>query len=468
MLVTQTTGYLWLLDFGVRESVIKYVAEFNEKKDFSFLNEILGSAIRIYSIICVACIIFSAILSLVFPYLFNVVKENAITAQLVVIVTGIDIAQAFFFNIFTGIVMGFQRYDIFSKINIGFSVVRAIITIIFLSHGYGIVALSIIQLSFNLLTNIIIYHSSRKLLPIKIFALKKIDKSTKAKRLILNYSFFVLLNNLSLQAIFYSSNIIIAAFLPISYVTFYAISSNLIEYLKKLIFTGTQVFAPLTSQLDAKNDPETIAKLLINGSKYSLLLCLPVSIVYILLGNQFISLWMGAEYSEISGTILSILSISIIFSAPHYTMQGILFGLNKHNVLAYVRTIESTINIALSIFLVKKYGVIGVALGAAIPHLATVILVLPALTANIVKLKLVRLLKQAYISPILSAIPFTIAICLTKNFFTPISLLSFFCEIATLMIIYLFSIAIISLNHDQRSFIREKAFASLIPIFRRN
>ena len=130
-LVTQVTGYLWLLDFGVRESVIKYVAEYHERGDYTNLGKVINASLRMYSFICVICIAVSVSLALFLPKIINIPQDAVRVAQLVLIIVGIDIAQAFVFNVFTGILMGLQRYDIFSKISVGSSIVRGILTYIY-------------------------------------------------------------------------------------------------------------------------------------------------------------------------------------------------------------------------------------------------------------------------------------------------------------------------------------------------
>lgn len=456
VLITQTTGYLWLLDFGVRESVIKYVAEYSEKKEFQSLNNILASSIRIYSIVCIVCVLTSCALSILFPYLFKISPNSILVARLVVIITGIDIAQAFFFNVFTGILMGLQRYDIFSKVNIGFSLVRAFLTVLFLNNGHGIVALAVIQLTMNFGTNLIVFVIAKKSLPIKLRMTRHLSEGRTTRKMILSYSLFVLINNLCVQAIFYSSNIIIAVFMPIANVTFFAIAGNLIEYMKKLIFTGTQVFAPLTSQLDAKQDPDTISNLLIIGTKFTLFLGLPVASVYIILGGHFIKLWMGHEYSEISGMILSILAATTIFSIPHYTVQGILLGLNRHNILAYCRIVEAICNVFLSILLINKFGLIGVAVGSAIPHLIMVIIVLPLIITRITHIKIFEYFKKSYTYPFISIIPFATLCYFTKDIIVPKTLLAFFAKVLVLVIIYICSVWAVGINKEEKAYLNNK------------
>jgi O-antigen/teichoic acid export membrane protein len=461
-LVTQVTGYLWLLDFGVRDSVVKYVAEYHAKENRDMLAQIISASLKMYSLLCLGCVVFSGVFAFFLPHIFHIAQDAVPTAQVVMIIAGLDIAQAFVFNVFVGTLMGIQRYDVFSKISIMASLIRTTLFVVFLSHGHGLVAIILIQFLTNSCSNLIIFYVSRRLLPVKLdFRTSYRGKGTY--RMILNYGFFVFLNIIGMQAIFYSTSFIIAIFLPISSVTFYVIAANLVDYMKKIILSGTQVLGPLTSELDAKDEFSKISAVLIHGTKYSLLFGLPIAVVYFFLGSEFIGLWMGLEYATVSGNILAVLAAMTLFSLPHYTVQGILLGLNKHQVLAYIRIIEAIANISLSIILIKHYGIMGAVLGIAVSHLIVVVFVLPAIGAKTVKIKLWNYIGSSYKGPLISTVPFALACYFVRFVYTPHSLLAFFAEVTILLPIYCIGIWIITLTEKERMFCRNK-FLSIIPV----
>jgi O-antigen/teichoic acid export membrane protein len=448
-LVSQVTGYLWLLDFGVRDSVIKYVAEFHEKKDTRMLNHVINASLKLYFNICLACIALSIGSAAIFPVIFTRAQEAIPIVRILVIITGLDIAQTFIFNVFVGILMGMQRYDVFSRISIILSITRGFLIILFLNEGYGVIAICLVQFLSNLCMNAVVYVSSRRLLSYSL-NFRKYGRERAIYRMLANYSFFVFLNCIALQIFSFSSNFIIAIFLPVSSVTFFAIAANLVEYMRKVIWAGTQAISPLTSQLDAKDDPSRISALLSNGSRFSLLFGLPVGAVYLLMGKQFIGLWMGREYAAISGNVLAVLTIMTLFSLPSYTISGILLGLNMHKLTAYCRMIEALANIVLSVFLTKYMGVVGTAIGIAIPNLIIVGLVLPMLAIKVLKIRLSDYLRSSYYGPIICVLPFALACFLTGILFTPKTLLTFFLMALLLSPIYIVSAWFFAISAEER------------------
>ncbi len=187
----------------------------------------------------------------------------------------------------------------------------------------------------------------------------------------------------SQKTIFYTDAILIGVFLSASSVTFYAIAGNLIEYLRKIILQATNVLNPIASELDALNDHRQMVQLILEGGKYSMLVALPVCTIYFTAGSHFIDLWMGTEYAEMSGNILAIITLSVLITIPHMTFRSILFGVSKHHIISNLRILEAASNLLLSVILIYPYGIIGVALGTAIPHVLFMGIILVSANLNL-------------------------------------------------------------------------------------
>jgi O-antigen/teichoic acid export membrane protein len=450
VIMMQLTGYLYLLDFGVRESVIRYVSKYNAEDDAQKIDCVINSALILYSIICFLCIVTAAVIAYIFPFVFKVAQQDIHLARIVVLITGINLGQFFVFNVFTGVLMGLQRYDIFNKVSICFALVRVALIVYFLNRGYGIIALATIQLGINVVINLINFALSRRILKFH-FAIRYYikDRSTIIKQLV-NYSFFVLLINICQKIIFYTDALVIGYFLPAAAITYYAIAGNLIEYLRRFVITMASVLNPLISELESRQDPENIIKVLIQGTKFSLLIGTPICAVYYTMGKNFIQLWMGAEYALPAASVLSILAVTHLFSLPHYTVSSVLYGLSRHKIIAYSKMFEAVANILLSIVLVKSYGIVGVAYGTAIPHLISVLFVFPVMITRMMDLSLKKYLLSSYTGPLISAVPF-IYMCFFLGKHHPTNnLFYFFGQILLILPIYIFPAWFVSFSKEER------------------
>ena len=454
VIMMQFTGYLYLMDFGVRESVVRFVSKYHAKKHSRKSIDVINAAIMMYSILGIITIIIVCCLAIAFPYIFDISEENITLTRLLVFITGFTISQTFVFNVFRGILMALQRYDIFYKIGIVFQLIRVVLIVTLLNLGYGVIALGVIQFVISLGSSLVMYFVSRKIMDendIKFkFVLLPYTKFLAWAKKLFNYSFFVLVNNLSQKAIFTSDAMVIGIFMPTSAVTFYAIAGTLIDYIRKLSKITAQVFNPLASELESKNDNERLKLVLIQGSKLSLLIGLPVVMVYVMMGSQFIGLWMGPEYAELSGKVLFVLAVSQILSLPHYTVSSILYGISKHNIIAYLHVLEAIANLALSIILVQSMGIIGVAFGTAIPHIIVVMLILPVIISKILNMNYFTYILSSYVSPLISIIPFTAACYWVNTYYPASNLLYFFMEVILLLPVYGVTAWYLSFTKEER------------------
>jgi O-antigen/teichoic acid export membrane protein len=161
---------------------------------------------------------------------------------------------------------------------------------------------------------------------------------------------------------------------------------------------------PAASRMDGLNDRSGLKELYFVCTKLALLLGLPLCLGFIFLGRQFITLWMGRDYI-FSATILSVLTIPQFTSMPQYSSSLILASMARHKALAYMVLAEGIVNLALSIVLVQKMGIIGVAWGTVIPHFINTGIIIPLYTLRIMNIGISEYLQKAVVRPILCAIP---------------------------------------------------------------
>jgi len=451
-LMMQFTGYLGLLESGVRESIIKYVARHRAEGDSAALSRLVSAAISMYSLLGILALGAAGVIAAAFPFLFKVPPEAVGTARIVVMITGTEVALGFVFNVFPGILMGLQRFDVFGKISIVFHFVRAGLIVALLSAGFGIVALGLIHLALSLISNLIIFVYCRRRIP--ELRIRVPHRDLGDYRSVFTYSKFVFLNNISLKAIFYTDAIVIGMFQPASAITFYAIPQSLVGYVQQFVKTMTRVFNPLTSELETRSETEKIQGVLYRGSKFALLFGLPVFTVFFVSGNRFISLWMGPEYGERSWGVLVALTVAHLFSLPHYTIGNMMYGLSRHSLMAYTRVVEAIANLILSVILVRSMGIVGVAIGTAIPHLVTVIVVLPVAICRAVGVSVMHYFRTVYVGPMVAAIPFGATCWAIQDRFPPEGLATYFLQIAVALPVYAITVWLVGLQREERADLR--------------
>lgn len=456
-LTLQFTGYLFLLDFGVRESVIRYVSKYNARQQNGPLNAVLTTAVRIYVPLAFICVALTAVCAYAVPFWFDLDPALHTEARWTTALVGLSIAQTFIFNIFTGIQYGLQKFELANALGMIVALVRTALIVYLLERGYGIVGLSAVQFGTTIVgglmsATIALYLLRKVHLPFHFVKLS-LRRGAALRKRVLGYGWYVLVNNIGQKIIFASGAVVTGVMLPIASVTPFAIAGSLIDNLRSLVAMTATVFNPLSSHLRALGRTSEVAALLRTGSKLAVLIAMPIAMSFVLLGTQFIGLWMGAEFAEPAGTVLMVLGIAQIISAPHHIVSSVLYGISQHRMIAIVRIAEAALNLVLSIVFAYQFGVVGVALGMSIAHVISVGLVLPYRACNVVKLPLMSYYTATILRPGVAILPFALGALWLRDQYPAETLVVLLAQIAALVVLYAPCVYLLGLNSDERSMV---------------
>jgi len=414
ILAFSLTGHLGVLDLGLRPIIVRYVAKYSALKDDQKINEVINSTLAAFTIIGVAVLLVSIVLSLLSSRLFNVPPESYSDLRIVIILAGINLAMTFPFGVFNATIAAFQRFDLSSVIKISMYLTRSLFIVIFLSSGGGLITLGIIYVSTHL-----VEYLWRLKLCYRIYPELKISltyANRKTLKMVTSFGIYGFIIALSTQIAYQSDSIVIGAFISAGAITYFAIGSNLIQYLQNIVSLLNTTLTPVASSLEAQQEFGLLKKLLIVGTRYCALIVLPIATTYIVLGQEFIRLWIGPEYAPSSSRVLTILTIAYIGYLSQFIVGAIFYGLGKVKVFAIGSIAAALANLALSLLLVKPYGIYGVAWGTTIPLALYTYGVQPIYICHLLKVKYLDYFRMSYLTPILAMIPFTLIIIAIERY----------------------------------------------------
>jgi peptidoglycan biosynthesis protein MviN/MurJ (putative lipid II flippase) len=159
---------------------------------------------------------------------------------------------------------------------------------------------------------------------------------------------------------------------------------------------------------------------------------------------------MGPEHAGLAARVMATLAAGYIIGLPYYTISGILYGLGAHRIVAMLRLLEGAMNLALSVVLVNRIGLIGVAIGTAIPHVIVVGWILPRSLPKVFPLDLGDYYRVVYGRTLLAALPFTLVCWLIRSVVQPPDLPSFFLWGFASVVAYFVPVWLIALSGDER------------------
>lgn len=453
-LIVSLTGYLGLLDFGVRGAVTRYVARFHTQVDHERASRVASSALAVFTATGILAIMVSAILAILFGSSFHIPAEYRTASQIVLILAGFNIATSLVNGVFGGIIVGLQRFDLSNALEVAVAGLRAISVVVALGAGKGLITLACIHLIFGLARGAGNAWLSFRLYPELRIRWALADKGHL--RLIFSFSFYSFLLHVSASLIYYTDNVVIGAFLPVGMITFYAIGANLVEYSRALIGGVSQTMSPLASSFEARQNEEGLRKLLLMSSRFATMAALPVALTFMLRGSSFIGLWMGPQYASISGRVLLILAVVMLFWPANTSAASILLGISKHRPMVPALLLEGLGNLALSILWIRSIGILGVALGTAVPNLVSSLIFWPWYIHRTLKIHPLEYFVSSWLRPGIAILPFAFLTYALDQLWPAPNLLIFFAQVAMALPLALMSYSFLCISRDQRQAYRRQ------------
>lgn len=399
-LVMQLTGYMGVFDVGLRSALVRFVSRATARENKEELNEVLTTTLLAFGVMgVVALVLGSAIAMFALPFL-KVPAEFEAATRVAIILATITLAIGFPMGMFQAVLAGASRWDLSNGVGVITLILRTIAVIVLLESGYGLVALAVVHLVTSVLGWSLGVYFARRILDFRL-SLKR--ASRKVLGPILDHSSNSLFISLANRINYQIDTVVISFFLPVHFVTIYVIGYELVRYFRELLNGAAQVMAPVVTGLDAQGRSEELANLILRGGKYVCFLAFFGVTTLIFVGPQFIGVWMGQQYIASSGPVLQLIALSVFASATAHVPSHTLYGLGKHRMNVWCTALEAVINITVSLVLIKRLGIYGVAVGTLVAAVIVRGFVFPAVFLKILQISWRDYLLRSVLPPLASA-----------------------------------------------------------------
>jgi O-antigen/teichoic acid export membrane protein len=435
ILIFSLTGYYGLFDLGIRSSIVRYVSKASATHDLESAAQTVNTSL--FSYICIgACtflitVVVAANVDVIFKK--SISAEFQSTARWLTLMVGTGVSLGFPLGMAGGVLEALQQFYILNWTNIVSTLLRAFLIVLTLSHGYGLLMVAFITVIMPVLASIVRTAIAWRSLPVPI-GLRYLNRSTL--REMGSYSGTTLVLIVSSRLRFKSDSVIIGAFLPAAAITYFNIGSRIVDYAGEIVESLAQIFMPMSSDSDARGDMSRLQKIFVVGNRFCAFTIFPIALLLLILGKSIITLWVGGRYVAQSYPILVILLIPSTLMFAQAASSRVLYGMSKHRTWAMVAFSEGIINVVLSILLVRPFGIVGDAVGTALPLAVTMIFFLPAHLCRQVKIRLRTYLTEAYALPLALCIPLTVTLLLMKRWFVPHTYLQLAAHMAVASAVY--------------------------------
>ena len=434
ILAVSTVGYLNLLDLGLRSAVIRFVSKAQAKGEMDEASKAIHAALWFRLLIASGVAVFSIILAAAVPHFFKIPSDLMRAAQITTLLCAIGVAISLVSGVFGAVLAAISRFDILSYITMGQTVTRAVGVLWILHHGHGLVPLACWELT--VITLVATATTIASLIAFPHSRVKPSKPDMGVLRMIWSYSMTTFVFVIAIQIITNTDNLVVGAFLSVGVVTFYALGGSLINYATQVSGALSATFVPMASNLEASGKAQQLRTMVLRGTQGTLCIALPISAVLFFRGGTFIRLWMGPQYAVVSENVVRILMISMYFSVADCTASAIMLAIDKHKVMARWAVYEAMLNLGLSLLLVKKIGLYGVAWGTAIAIVCIHVSFWPRYVRETLNVPIKTYVWQGWGKITLCVVPFAAVCALTDKAWPAAHMVTFFAQVLVLLPLY--------------------------------
>lgn len=364
LLLGSVTGYMGLLELGLVPALAQRVAADAARNARDDVNVGASTALALLAGLTIV-----ALQALWFvPILVGVLKvppELQRTAQTVFVIAIGGFALKMPLAAPQALLLGSQRQDRCNQLWILQAAARAALTVAVLILDLGVIAIVAVEALVPILCAPLQIRWVLAELP--DLRVRWRDVSPRVGRSLVSFGGSLLGISICSLVIEQTDRLVVGAFRPIAEVTHYSAAWKLYMLAFALPTIALQAVTPMAASFHGRGDTEGLRRLLLRMGKYSAAVALPLTLALGLSAGTLLRVWMGPGFVEARWVVV-VLAGSFAVTSFNHAGYSILVGMRQVSALFWLYWLpQAVLNILLSLWLVQPLGIVGVALGTAIP-----------------------------------------------------------------------------------------------------
>ncbi|MDA1266521.1 MAG: oligosaccharide flippase family protein [Planctomycetota bacterium] len=371
--IVAAAGPLQLLILGVPMATVRGISRHLAKNEDEAASRVLGTSVSLTLLMGVVTVVIGALVFAGFDRLllssarWNLTSEQLIDARSAYWVFVANLAVGFCLRLPYAVYDAHHDFIPRNLIMAGGFVVKLGLTMALLSADASLTTLAWVQIIVALIEFVLAFGVSRRRHKRISFRPARLVRAQVTE--ILSFSVFALLLNMGAMLAFRIDALVIGARMAQDDVMIYALGNKIFDPLINLLLAIGMVVMPKATELAAKERTAEVRDVFLKWSKVAMTLVLMLGTYLVICGPEFLAWWIGDPYDTTSGTLLQILMVSFfVFLPVRGVALPVLMGLGRPRGPAFGLLGMGVLNLVLSLALVGPYGVVGVAIGTAIPN----------------------------------------------------------------------------------------------------
>jgi len=297
-LIGAFVGYLSILDLGLTNAIVRFVAQYRTQNDKKGEENFLAISLLLYITISTAVVLLGSIMYLNAETLFGdtLTNNQMVKAKTMLLIFIFNIAITLPGGVFTGICNGYERFVFPRLLNICKYILRTVLVIVILYKGadaLGLVILdSIINIAF--IGSTIFYAFFKLKVKIKLHSF-----NISFLKEIFGYSIWIFVFGMVYQFQWRTGQVILGTTTSTVIVAIYSVGVTLGLYFLTFgnVINGL-ILPKAVKSIYNNSSAAVLTKEMIRISRITMIVLFYILGGFLILGKEFILLWVGETYLE--------------------------------------------------------------------------------------------------------------------------------------------------------------------------
>lgn len=382
-------GQVGLLDLGLAATTQRFIANALGRNATEEISGIYSTSIILFWVVgLLALLVVAAILP--FASFWFTAPADISAFRWALLISGVNAALGFPFMVVGGLLTAKLRINVLIVCGMVSTVTRLLLVYLAVQQGYGIVGVALADLGTSLANRALLGFAKWRLAPEVVFRLSRWE-GPRARELI-HFGKYVLFLRLGTTARSRLNNLLIAPLIGLSAVTHYAVAVRLSDYFQSLVLRVVSLPGPIFARHAGRGEGGAIRENFLLVSEICASMCGIAAAGVLVFGERFIALWLGPGYGD-SYAALVPLTLATATNLLQTPTRDVLGAIYKHPFDAKSNAIEAVVSVILTLVLLHFYGILGAALGTAIPMIVVKGYVLPRYVCRQIELPARRYLR---------------------------------------------------------------------------
>jgi O-antigen/teichoic acid export membrane protein len=365
MLVASMTYYFQLLDMGYGNGIVRHIVAADRRGDIDGVNSIASTFVCVYGAIgLAACALIVGMIMWVVPRFPHLSPADVHTAQALMAIIGVRVALGFPMTVFGAVTNARQGFVLNNGVSIVAVLMNAALTYVVLERGHGLVTLVGATTLVNVLSYAGYAWTARHVFPELRIRARYFSRAHW--REVTTFSVYLFVIQIASQISFNIDNVVIGAVMGTAAVAVYTVALRLADYQRRLCDQFSGMLFSIAIGFGAEGNIAALRQTLIEGTRVAITLVVGASVCLIGFSGPLIHHWMGAEFDGSVAPFI-VLAVAGIIVVSQAAVGNVLLATGSHKLLAAVWVGEAIVNLPVSLLLVHRIGLLGVAIGTLTP-----------------------------------------------------------------------------------------------------